>query len=186
MHFWRIEIGYIVGIKQLSRGFMDLLWVIEKMFPAVVGFAGAWFGSSWGYKKYQKERFWDAKLKAYSTALSSVENIAFWGLANNKHQVIEYKKDIGHLSDDKIFRESMRELIAVTYSCSMYFSEKMLVDLKDFIEKAKGVSTFDWNEFEGEDVEGIRDIILNRSKCLKKLATEKLAVLNSIALEDIG
>ncbi|RHH45648.1 hypothetical protein DW203_18890 [Citrobacter portucalensis] len=186
MNFRRAELGYIVCITELSRGLMDLPWVIEKMLPAVVGFAGAWFGSRWGYKKYQKEKFWDAKLKAYSIALSSVENIAFWGLANNKNQVIEYRKDIGHFTDDAIFRDSMRELIAVTYSCSMYFSEEMLIKLKAFINDAKGLSTFDHKEFEGEDAEGIRDIIFGHSERLKILATEKLAELNSIALKDIG
>lgn len=186
MNFKRAEPGYIVCITELSRGFMDLPWIIEKMFPAVVGFAGAWFGSRWGYKKYQKEKFWDAKLKAYSTALSSVENIGFWGLANSKNRVIEYKEDVGHFADDVIFRDTMRELIAVTYSCSMYFSEEMLLKLKAFINDAKSVSTFDYREFEGEDAEGIRDIIFHHSERLKILAAEKLAELNSIALKDIG
>lgn len=41
----------------------------------------------------------------------------------------------------------------------MYFSEEMLLKLRTFIEDSKRISAYDCAEFEGEDADGIRDII---------------------------
>ncbi|CAI1917557.1 hypothetical protein [Serratia liquefaciens] len=164
---------------------MDIYEWLGKLLPALIAFAGAWFGSRWGFSKYKKEKFWDATLKAYSNVLTSLEIIAFFGLADNRHRVIIHEEGVGLTNDTGLFRSAMRELIATSYSQSLYFTFEFNELVRGFIERANVACQVDYEELIGEDEDGIRDIYSKQSAKLKAVANEFLEQLSAQAKKDI-
>lgn len=165
---------------------MDFLQWAEKLLPALISFIGAWFGSRWGFKKYKMEKFWDAKVKAYSSVLISVENIAFWGLADEEHKMLATNSNGALFNDNKFFKLSMRELISLRQSHSLYFSRNFNELLKGFIDETKEGAFVDSEILVGEDEYGITDIFRSTSNKVKNISERYLSLLTEQAKEDIG
>ncbi|MFS7359956.1 hypothetical protein AB6896_13945 [Rahnella inusitata] len=158
-------------------------WLL-RLLPAFIAFAGAWWGTRWGFSKYKKEKFWDATLKSYSNVLTSIEIISFFGLAD-EHKRVLYQGEGGLTSDSAIFNAAIRELIAASYSQSLYFSLEFNGLVRDFIVKANVSSVINHDDLIGEDEDGIRSIIYRQSEKLKAVAFESLELLNVQAKKDI-
>lgn len=158
---------------------------LGKLLPALIAFAGAWLGSRWGFSKYKKEKFWDATLKSYSNVLTSIEIISFFGLADKHQRVLFASEEGGMTNDCELFNTAIRELIAASYSQSLYFSLEFNALVRDFIVEANVTSVVNHDDLIGEDEDGIRSIIYRQSEKLKAVAFESLERLNVQAKKDI-
>lgn len=129
---------------------VDILSFFEKILPAFVGFAGAWAGSRWGVTKFKREKYWDAKVKAYETALNHFEQIAFWGRCN--HAQAYCAVTVGdHSLDINTFHESMRNLAQLEITAFVYFDSKFIGLIKEFRHKMESIYVNDLDDLKGED-----------------------------------
>ncbi|HBK4770934.1 TPA: hypothetical protein LLS86_004515 [Serratia liquefaciens] len=104
----------------------NMIEFIEKLSPALIGFAGAWFGSRWGLAKFKKEKFWEAKVQAYGQIIAAVESIAFWGQQERVECYcgITIGKDADHHSDK--FHSALRLTMQMEHTASIYLSVKFI------------------------------------------------------------
>lgn len=141
----------------------NMIEFIEKLSPALIGFAGAWFGSRWGLAKFKKEKFWEAKVQAYGQIIAAVESIAFWGQQEkiDWYCGITIGQDIEHHSDK--FHSAIRLTMKMEHTASIYLSNKFIQLINEF--------NLDVQQEYGSTIEDLRgEDPLTASQCFADLA----------------
>lgn len=163
---------------------MDLLWGIEKLTPALVGFLGAWLGSRWGVTKFRREKHWESKVKTYETIIHCFEEIAFWGRISGSDAYCGVT--VGKDSGPEQFHQAMRKIAQLEVVGAIYISidfrslcHEKRVEIEslyiDTIEDLKG-------EGEHKSYYGFADLALE----ISGKAYTAVEALNHQASRDIG
>ncbi|MDM2906620.1 hypothetical protein [Citrobacter sp. Cpo015] len=163
----------------------DMLSFGEKMFPALVGFVGAWAGSRWGVTKFKREKYWEAKVKAYETVLNHFEQIAFWG-RNSRAQAycgITVGTNDLHFG---LFDESMRNLSRLEVTALVYFSNEFSELIKEFRYEMETVYILGVEKLQGEPQQESFHAYADLKGNIGMMAYGALESLNQQAHEDIG
>lgn len=163
----------------------DFISFGEKLLPALVGFAGAWAGSRWGFTKYKREKFWEAKVKAYGTVLSHFEQIAFWGASNKAQAYCSVTVGSSTLQQE-MFNESMRSLAQLEVTALVYFDRKFIKLIKKYRHKMESIYINGVDDLKGEDLHITYYGYANIQGDIGVQAYIALELLNKQACQDIG
>ncbi|CZV59713.1 hypothetical protein ACSN7N_000017 [Enterobacter hormaechei] len=158
---------------------------IEKIIPALVGFAGAWAGSRWGLTKFKKEKYWESKVKAYETTLSHFEKIAFWGRSNKAqaHCAVTVGDNDLH---PQTFNESMRNLAQLEITAFVYFDGEFRDLIKEHRHAMESIYINEIEKLEGVPKESAYYKYADTQGKIGDMAYAALEVLNQQAHKDIG
>ncbi|HAY0149106.1 TPA: hypothetical protein JS240_000392 [Escherichia coli] len=165
--------------------FVSSLSFVEKIIPALVGFVGAWAGSRWGVTKFKREKYWEAKVKAYETVLNHFERIAFWGRSN---KALAYCAVIVGNNDlhPHTFNESMRTLAQLEVTASVYFENEFRELIREYRYAMESIYINQVEDLKGESEKDIYYGIANTQGNIGDMAYKALDALNRQAHKDIG
>lgn len=165
--------------------FASYLLTAEKLLPALVGFAGAWAGSRWGVTKFKREKYWEAKIKAYETVLGQFEQIAFWGRCNKAQAYCDVTVGDNDL-DPNVFHDSMRTLAQLEMTAFVYFDKDFRSLIKQYRNEMESLYINDVEDLKGEPENVAYYGYANIQGEIGTLAYQALELLNSQAHKDIG
>jgi hypothetical protein len=157
----------------------------EKVFPALVGFAGAWAGSRWGVTKFKREKYWDGKVKAYETVLIHFEQIAFWGRCNKAQAYCGVTIGDNNLLPET-FSDSMRSLAQLEITSFIYFDNDFMGLVKEYRHKMESIYINNVEDLKGEDSHLVYYGYANIQGDIGDVAYKALELLNQQASQDIG
>ena len=165
--------------------FAGSLSFIEKIIPALVGFAGAWAGSRWGVTKFKQEKYWEAKVKAYETVLNHFERIAFWGRSNRAQAYCAVTVGDNDLHP-QTFNESMRTLAQLEVTAFVYFENEFRDLIREHRHAMESIYVNQVEDLQGGSEKDTYYGYANTQGSIGDMAYKALGDLNRQAHKDIG
>lgn len=165
--------------------FASSLSFVEKIFPALVGFAGAWAGSRWGVTKFKQEKYWEAKVKAYETVLNHFEQIAFWGRSTRAQAYCAVTIGDNDLHP-QTFNESMRTLAQLEVTAFVYFDNEFRDLIREYRHAMESIYVNQVEDLQGESEKDTYYGYADTQGNIGDMAYTAVEALNRQAHKDIG